>query len=294
MLAILSVSSAAVGQSRNAPEYDEGIRLFDAGNYGDAADKFAAALAAKGEAKSLWSLSLAEVRAERPLRALEHLRQYQRRPDAKPENVRRAERLIAELQSRVGHLRIIAPDGAVISVDEKVVGTAPLIAPLDVTPNEEHSIDAQLGAKIGDAKRVAAPGEELIVNLVLREVPAAAAIQPPSVTREPALAPAPKPPERVELQASSPALFHTLVITTFVSSFALGGVGAYLYMCHPDCGDHRVLGGALLGTGVAMHIGGYVLYAAWPRRPHVVTESRLGIAPSALPGGAGVTVVGAF
>ena len=154
---LLSTNAIAQTNSRAKARYEEGLKLFDEGNYGAAADAFGDAYTETRNSKHLWNLALAEYRAARIWGSLEHLRKYVDASDATPVNVSRAQTLIEELKLKVGRLAIKTDPGVEVVVDSRTLGNAPLNEPVEVDPDKAHLIVVRRGGP--EMKReIAAPG----------------------------------------------------------------------------------------------------------------------------------------
>jgi hypothetical protein len=143
---VSSWASAADAQTQASPDdagkaaYQQGLKLFDAGDYAAAADAFMSAYSASPDARHLWNLALAEYRAHRVLRALADLRKYASDDERTPTNARRARELIAELETKVARIEVTTDEGADVSIDGRSVGLAPLREPVDVDPDAPHTV----------------------------------------------------------------------------------------------------------------------------------------------------------
>ena len=158
----LTLPSPAQAQQPNIQEADkrfqEGIDLFKAKKFAEAHVKFVEACAAHRTPQCPMNLALAEIRLDRHADAATHLREYLRSPEGAkdPDSEGLRQVYIAEL-SKVGELRVDARDGALVKVDDKPVGKAPLgetvfvesgphrvVATFD---NDVQSRDASVAAK---------------------------------------------------------------------------------------------------------------------------------------------------
>ena len=113
--------------------------------------QYAQAFAIFPDDRVLWNLAVCEIRTDRFIEGLDHLRTY----DAHLHVLAQASHpdhamltaLLKEGNAATGHLAIDAPAGAVVSVDGKGLAThAPIVGPVDVQPGD-HVVTAQLDAK---------------------------------------------------------------------------------------------------------------------------------------------------
>jgi hypothetical protein len=179
-LAADSNASNTVGEARA----HEGADALDKGDFEAARLAFAQAYAVDPQPGYLWSLAVAEGKANRPLDALGHLRLFlQSLPAGEGDDRRKAEALLAEEASHVGHVRIEAPEGARIAIDGgPSVGVSPLPGPIDVSPGR-HTLQAQLGAESASTAVSPGAGETVVWQLQFEHVRSAA--RPPAAAQMP-------------------------------------------------------------------------------------------------------------
>jgi hypothetical protein len=164
----------------------EGSALFRNGEYAAALEKFEAAYAVFPSPKLWFNIGQANRDLDRPVQALQAFERYLAQvPDAPPDMAADARASVADLQKKLGRLRIdCETPGAEISLDGKPIGTAPLPDTIWATPGR-HQVTANragLAPAIEGVDVVA--GESHTVGLRL------AALAPPTV---PPPAPAPAP-----------------------------------------------------------------------------------------------------
>jgi hypothetical protein len=110
----------------------EGARLYQNGELVPALDKFNAAYAAFQSPKLLFNIGQASRDLGRYVEAMTAFERFlEEDPEAPADMIAEAEKSVAELQGKLGKLRIqCSKDGAEISVDGKLVGVAPLARPV--------------------------------------------------------------------------------------------------------------------------------------------------------------------
>jgi hypothetical protein len=189
------ISSRARGDGPRE-RFKKGVRLYDAAEakndpalYESAYLEFAQAYAVYPDEVVLWNLAVSELDTKRFVDALRHLRDYDRtHPSLAPEKRAELRRNRDKAASATGHLAIEAPAGAHIFVDEKDVGAAPLLEPIDATPGR-HRVATE-GQAARSLEVNAAAGEVTRVRLVGDETTMAAAPATPAVVSTSALVPA--------------------------------------------------------------------------------------------------------
>ncbi len=133
-----SAANAAEANQR----FREGLDLFRAGNTEGAYLKFKQAYAVLQSVDVLWNLAISELRSNRPLDALAHLREYQADPRAAAADREKAKAYIEEAYARTGHLKVEGPAGAEVLVDAKPKGACPITAEIDV--EADQALDVQI------------------------------------------------------------------------------------------------------------------------------------------------------
>jgi len=164
--------------------FDLGLRAVRAGNFAEAQRAFGAAYALVPSVEILWNLASAARKSGDVVSALEHLRRYVGRPDARADRAKLAvEEAIPELESQTAHLALALPEGASVTVDRRPV--AP-ISTVDVLPGV-HAVaiyrngrDRVLAveAGVGTTTRVMDPDDAPLAPAVV--VPAAVPPPPPA------------------------------------------------------------------------------------------------------------------
>ena len=144
----------------------DGERAFKAGEYEKARVKFSAAYGVIPSVDILWNIATSEFKAGRAVESLKHFRQYIHDPKARPERKKEAEvDYVPAALKQAGHVDVVAPDGAAITVDSAAVGTTPLSDGIDLQPGA-HKIAARLGDKTDVQDVSAAPGQAITVKFL--------------------------------------------------------------------------------------------------------------------------------
>lgn len=140
--------------------FKEGVALTKAGKAGEARVKYVQVLALSPQSHSvLINLAVVEHELKRYADSYTHLRAYLSHPKADKDVAERARReMLPELTAKVAQLRILAKDGADVTVDGAVIGRAPLADTWVVEPGA-HTIasykqEAQINASAGQTREV--------------------------------------------------------------------------------------------------------------------------------------------
>ena len=284
---------ASPGPGPGEAKFEEGVRAFEKGNYGEAVDDFNAAYNASHSATHLWNLALAEIKFNRPWEAYRDLTAFMMSPDANPEDQGHGSQLLKRVETQLGHLAIYAPAGAEILVDGETKGKAPLALPLLVDPMKPHLVEGHLGQRVAHSN-VPAPGSSRIdVKLDFPEeakpLPAAAPVNHEPAPLKPASAPAEE-----EDHVPNEGLLGVLVLTEVAAGAAGVGVGTALFMNGNNDHDSgkQTLGGVLVGAGALFLVADVLTLRLWPRssKPEKSAASQVLISPSL----GGLTLHGAF
>jgi len=188
-LARAEPSGSDPSAQREAAEHDK--RAFEAAQRGDAETarkEFLASYAALATPKTLWNLLVVEMDANHPLDALKHLRSYLADPNADAKRRERGKGLLGELTARVGHLRIRAPEGALVNVDGNAVSNDDRKEAVDVLAGK-HTVEITFQGKTQRDDVVAPAGKETTISFTARGRESAVAA--PETTPKSAVAPAP-------------------------------------------------------------------------------------------------------
>ena len=215
-------SDAAATDANTTREAKElaraGIAHYRAGRLEEARDAFAKAWTLKPSSELAASLAEVEMRLDRYADAAEHWTYYiQNLPPDRTE----AEYQLAECRKHLGSVRVaVDTPGALVSLDGKLLGPAPLRVDLWVSPGS-HVFDAKVAERAPATQRISiGPGEAQLVSLTLGG--ASAPERPAPATPAPDRAPA----ESTHGGGSSTAKTVVLVSGTALALAGLGvGVG---------------------------------------------------------------------
>jgi hypothetical protein len=189
LLALLAqAASPSVGAQDKAKAkslLSEGSAIYKKGDYAGALEKFEAAYAAYPSPKLWFNIGQVSRDLGRPVEALDAFEKFLAlAPDASPDTLEDARSSVAELQKKLGQVRIECETaGAEIRADGKSVGRAPLAKPLWLTPGR-HQVT-------GTAAGVAPAMEDVEISAgsmksaVIRLVPIQAAVAAPTSPSQP-------------------------------------------------------------------------------------------------------------
>ncbi|WP_394847448.1 hypothetical protein LZC95_08280 [Pendulispora brunnea] len=192
--------------SEAAQRYEEGRVLFAQSQFADAYIRFSQACALQRTINCAKNLGLVEYNLGQYAEATTHLREYF---DSLPPNqsvnanvYAAAREVYDQAYARSGHLRVVAPVGAKVTVDGRIVGGAPLPPVIDVAAGA-HTIETRTYGTSRQQVQVSVPAGSVLPVTFLSG--------PPRVASTPREA------------ESSPA---KIVITTMMYGFALASAGA--------------------------------------------------------------------
>lgn len=160
LVLLAQTSPEAKGTSTSSPAkeqaqvlLDQGSVLYREGDFEGALAKFNQAYQVYPSPKLWFDIGQAENDLHRPVEALQAFERFLATPsDAPPDAVRDARTAVADLQGKLGALRIQCPNpGAEIELDGKALGPAPLPAPVWALPGR-HTLTARRGATLSDNK----------------------------------------------------------------------------------------------------------------------------------------------
>jgi len=195
--------------------FKEGVLLTKAGKAGEARVKYIQVLALSPQSHSvLINLAVVEHELKRYADAYTHLRAYLAHPKADKEVAARARReMLPDLTSKVGQLRILAKDGADVTVDGANVGRAPLADTWVVEPGA-HTV----AASKQEAQISVTAGQTRDVDLTPPSAPPPTPTAAPSTTAtsSPPFTPPPTPP---------PEEHRSLVVPGIVAGVGLVAIG---------------------------------------------------------------------
>jgi hypothetical protein len=134
--------------------FKEGVDLYDKGQYEKARSKFVQAYALRHHPAILLNLGLSSLKSGHPAEAARYLTQFQREAtSATAQEHSDADKAIAEARTKDARLDVSAPTGTEISVDDQVIGNAPLSDSVDVDPGQ-HTIKAKATDGTVDSRTV--------------------------------------------------------------------------------------------------------------------------------------------
>ncbi|MCL2722902.1 MAG: hypothetical protein FWD69_00550 [Polyangiaceae bacterium] len=145
--------------------FKTGLKLYDQSSYEAARLEFLQAQSVYPRAALLRNLALCELKTNRPLEAIQHLRAYLADPEADKREL--AKKNLEEALARTGHVNVQATDGTTLAVDGKPQpqqGNAPFKEALDVLPGK-HGIEARLGNRTRSIEVDAPAGSTVEVDL---------------------------------------------------------------------------------------------------------------------------------
>jgi hypothetical protein len=129
----------------------EGLDLFRAEKFEAAYAKFKQAYALSQLPKAVINLAIAELRSNRPLDGLRHLKEYVKDPRLSEKERASAQPYLEEAMLRTGHVRVEAPASLEISVSSTRIGTTPLASDVDIEADKDTDIEAAVTTPPGTA-----------------------------------------------------------------------------------------------------------------------------------------------
>jgi tetratricopeptide (TPR) repeat protein len=207
-------TAADAGLAREAKELTRaGIAHYRAGRLDEARAAFAKAWSLKPSSELAASLAEVEMKLDHYADAAEHWTYYiQNLPPDRTE----AEYQLAECRRHLGSVRVaVDTPGALVSLDGKVLGPAPLRVDLWVSPGS-HVFDAKIAERAPATQHISiGPGEAQLVSLELGRV------APPE---RPVTAPTPDESGKTPPSHAGGSAAKTVVIVSG-TTLALAGVG---------------------------------------------------------------------
>src|SRR5262245_35194985 len=119
--------------------FKTGVRLFDEGKYSEALAEFEQAYALESHPLVLYNLAAAHRALSQYAQAVDFYRRFldEGKGVVRPRQLARGERELAEVLRLIARIEVTtAPEGAVVSVDGRVVGPSPLEQPLILGPGD--------------------------------------------------------------------------------------------------------------------------------------------------------------
>ncbi|HTE53267.1 MAG TPA: PEGA domain-containing protein [Kofleriaceae bacterium] len=214
-----AIADRPTGAKREADRhFKTGVRLFDEGKYSEALAEFEQAYALESHPLVLYNLAAAHRALSQYSQAVEFYNRFltEGKGVVRPRQLARGRRELDEVLRLVAKIEVTTqPDGAVVAVDGREVGAAPLDQPLVLGPGD-HVVSATLSgySPAERAVRVAA-GDTLAVALSLQKLPEEPRVAAATPTTA---APAPDPDPAVSATVTpEPALPRRFAIS---ASFA--------------------------------------------------------------------------
>ncbi|MEO8878742.1 MAG: tetratricopeptide repeat protein [Polyangiaceae bacterium] len=179
-----AVDDSLVKEAR--ARFKEGVDLYDKGQYEAARAKFLQAYALRRHPSILLNMGLSSLRSNHPAEAARYLTQFQREAtSATPQEHADADKAITEARTKDARLDVSAPPGTEISVDDTVIGNAPLSDSVDVDPGQ-HTIKGKASDGTVDSRTVnTSVGQRLPVKFGPGSSAVVAPIPPPVPTTNP-------------------------------------------------------------------------------------------------------------
>jgi hypothetical protein len=124
----------------------------------------------------LWNLAYAEFKSGHVLEALEHFKKYERDPRAEPGRIAALPKLREQAYQKVGRLKVQAPSGTTVSIDDKA---SEWVEPIDLQPGD-HKISAKLGDQVKEQSFSINAGQVLQLPFTFAEEAHSVPATPPS------------------------------------------------------------------------------------------------------------------
>ncbi len=190
--------------------FEEGVRLFDQGEYQQAQAAFLQAWALKKHPAVLVNLAQCELRAGEHVSAARHFVKYLRNyPDTPPDQQELARKGLAEARQHTGQLEIeVGQEGAEVFVDGELIGRSPLPDLFDVAPGT-HEVEIRFPGK--------PPSTQEVSVSAASSVPVSFESTPPPGS--------PKPPPSVQVESSGRQPFLPWATSDPVAWATLGATG---------------------------------------------------------------------
>jgi len=154
--------------------YARGVQLYNQGAEAAALGELERAYALAPNYKVLYNLGLVELQLNDFASALRSFERFLAEGGAAVGDARRAEveKRLTKLREQVATIAITAPQEADVTLDDVVVGKAPLAAPIVVNPGR-HKVGATKAGRAAESRVVSvAGGDRASVDVVIEEAPA--------------------------------------------------------------------------------------------------------------------------
>jgi hypothetical protein len=184
---LLFASSVASAQSNDeaVTRFERGVQLYEAQNFEGALLEFNAAYKLTGNYRLLYNIGICQQQTREYVAAADTYRKYLRDGGAEISAERKAdvEDRLSKLALSVSRVRIVtdAPQGTIITVDDRPVGTIPLGEPVSVKIGKRVFAFTANGKTVTKTVEIIS-GDNYPVNLLLAD----AAPSAPAVTTSPA------------------------------------------------------------------------------------------------------------
>jgi hypothetical protein len=202
--------------------FEEGVARLRSHNLAGALVSFQQAYAVAHNPVVVWNLALTEEKTHHILDALGHFKEYVRLTTSTDPDRSKAQSHIDGLNATTGHVEVVAPAGAAITVDgTQSVGLAPLVDRVDVLAGH-HDVEARFGSVVKTVAVEAVAGQVTRADFSALEVsspPAISAVPPPP---PPAPVELPAIPERGSTSSSTARLVTVVVVGG--AAVVVGGV----------------------------------------------------------------------
>lgn len=113
----------------------------------------------------LWNLAYAELKSGHAIEALEHFKKYERDARAEPSRIAALPKLREQAYQKIGRVKVQAPGGTVVSIDDKASEWAD---PIDLQPGD-HKISAKLGEQVKEQSFSITAGQVLQLPFTFAE-----------------------------------------------------------------------------------------------------------------------------
>lgn len=218
LASLSSTARAETPQQIAETHFRAGLKLYNQDNFEAARLEFLQAQAVYPRSSLLRNLALCELKTNRPLEALHHLRTYLADPASDSRDY--AKKNLDDAYARTGHITVRAIEGAAVSVDGQAQGNAPFKDPIDLLPGK-HLLEARLGERKLSRDVDAPAGSVIETDLRFEEKPAPIGVSAPANT-EATAARSPVEPPHEEPRSSARWLWPAGLGLGVVAGVGLG------------------------------------------------------------------------